>query len=129
MPVKYRYSHIPNLSHHVQGGYQAKNNNIIEYLDLVKEWMKWFDWTKIKHVPREQNTRADILSKLASTKKKGGNKSVIQESLSRPRIEKFAAPPEVNAIGDDSCWMTRVFNFLTVGVFTADKREATVTKR
>ena len=58
----------------VQGGYQAKNNNLIEYLNLVREHMKKFDREEITHVPREQNTQADILSKLASTKKKGGEK-------------------------------------------------------
>ena len=71
----------------VLGEYQTKSDNLIEYLNLVKEKLKNFDRTEIKHVPREQNTRADILSKLASTSKKGGNKSVIQETLARPSIE------------------------------------------
>ena len=99
----------------VQGGYQAKNNSLIEYLKLVKEYMKKFDRAEISHVSRKQNTRADILSKLTSTRKKGRNRSVIQESLSRPSIEKTSTPPKVNAIGDSSCWMTPVFNFLTRG--------------
>ena len=57
--------------------------------------MKKFDRTEIMHVPREQNMQADILSKLKSTKKKGGKKSVIQESISPPSIEKSTMPPEV----------------------------------
>ena len=75
--------------------------------------MKKFDRAEITHVPREQNTRADILSKLAKTKKKGRKKSVIQESLYSPSIERSTTLLEVNAIGDSSCWMTSVFNFLT----------------
>ena len=91
--------------------------------------MNRFDRTEIKHVPRKQNTRAYILSKLESTKKKGGNKSVIQEYLSLPSIEKYTAPPKVNAIGDNSCWMSPVFNFLTKGELSVDQKEATTTKR
>ena len=101
----------------VRGEYQAKNDR-----------MKKFDWAEIKHIPCEQNTRADILSKLVSIKKKGGNKSVIQESLSHLSIEKPTTSPEVNAIGDNSCWMTPVFNYLTKGELPADQKEANPTK-
>ena len=91
--------------------------------------MKKFDRAEISHVPREQITRADILSKLASTKKKGRNKPVIQESLSRRSIKKSTTLREVNAIGDSSCWMTPIFNFLTKGVLPPDRREAAETKQ
>ena len=84
----------------VRGEYQAKNDSLIEYLNLVKERMKKFDRAKIKHVPREHNTQANIFSKLVSIKKKGGNKSVIQESISRPSIIKSTLSAEVNTIGD-----------------------------
>ncbi|GAU20984.1 hypothetical protein TSUD_201330 [Trifolium subterraneum] len=48
-----------------------------------------FKETEVKHVPREHNARADVLSKLASTRrKKAGNQSLIQETLSKPSIEK-----------------------------------------
>jgi hypothetical protein len=38
-------------------------------------------------VPREQNSRADLLSKLASTKKPGNNRTVIQETIPKPSTE------------------------------------------
>jgi ribonuclease HI len=90
----------------VLGEYQAKNDNLSEYLSLVKDKIAKFDSAEVRHVPRGDNTRADILSKLASTKKKGGNKSVIQEILPRPSIEKYPATLDINAIGDNNCWMT-----------------------
>ena len=37
----------------VQESYQAKNNSLIEYLNLVREYMKKFDRAEISHVPRE----------------------------------------------------------------------------
>jgi hypothetical protein len=101
----------------------------MEYLALVKEKLKKFNTWEVRHVPREQNTRADILSKLASTRKKGGHKSVIQEILPRPSIEKSTSLLDVNAIGDNSCWMTPVFDYLTTGKLPPEQKEASVTKR
>ena len=37
------------------------------------------------HVPREQNARADLLAKLASSSKGGRQRTVIQETLKTPR--------------------------------------------
>lgn len=40
----------------------------------------------ISHLPREENFRAHLLAKLASTKKRGGNYSIQQETLSHPYV-------------------------------------------
>ncbi|XP_057434469.1 uncharacterized protein LOC130727374 [Lotus japonicus] len=68
--------------------------------------MKQVPRVQINHVPRKENTRADILSKLASTKKPGNNKSAIQEVLNSPSIEN----EEVMAIPIviDQDWMGRI---------------------
>ena len=39
------------------------------------------------YIPRESNTKANLLSKLASTKKTGNLKTVIQETLQTTTIE------------------------------------------
>ena len=36
---------------------------------------------------------------------------------------------DVNAIGDNSCWMTPVFDYLTTGKLPPEQKEASVTKR
>ncbi|KAI5389389.1 hypothetical protein KIW84_074874 [Lathyrus oleraceus] len=77
----------------------------------------------------ERTVKIDVLSKLASTRKKGGNKSVIQEILPRPSINKLPPPLEVNAIGDAHCWMTPIYNYLTRDELPADPKEATTVKR
>jgi len=41
----------------------------------------------IIHVPREQNCRAELLSKLASCMKPGQHKLVIRETLMSPRVD------------------------------------------
>jgi hypothetical protein len=61
--------------------------------------MKEFETVKVTHVPREQNTKADILSKLASTRTASGNKTVIQEVLDEPSVHRRDAQfLEVNSI-------------------------------
>ncbi|MCH96111.1 gag-pol polyprotein, partial [Trifolium medium] len=105
----------------VLGEYQAKNDNLQEYLRLVQGKIAQFDSAEVKHVPRGDNTRADVLSKLASTKRKGGNKSVVQEILPRPSIEKETLPTssamvvDVNSIKDGTSWMTNYWLYLAHG--------------
>ncbi|PNX98274.1 gag-pol polyprotein, partial [Trifolium pratense] len=116
----------------VIGEYQAKNDHLQEYLRLVKEMLALFDHIEVKHVPRGDNTRADILSKLASTKKKGGNKSVIQEILPRPSIEeRTSSTPsvlviDVNSIKDGTSWMTNYYMYLAHGHLPENEKEAKV---
>ncbi|CAJ2676632.1 unnamed protein product [Trifolium pratense] len=113
----------------ITGEYQTKDERLTEYLNLIKEKLTKFRQTEVKHVPREHNARADILSKLASTKKKkGGNQSLIQETLSKPSIVK---PTEVFLICeiDANSWMTPVFEFLNTGNLPIDKKEAAKVKR
>jgi ribonuclease HI len=57
----------------VQGEYQAKDEQLAKYLSKVDLLKKKFEEVKIEHVPREKNTRADRLAKLASTKKPDNN--------------------------------------------------------
>ena len=79
--------------------FQVREEHLQEYVQLVLEKMKEFETIEVTHVPREQNTQADILSKLASTRTASGNKTVIQEVLSEPSIQRRKTQlHEVNAI-------------------------------
>ena len=109
--------------------YQVKSDTLAEYLVLVQDKMQRFTSAEVQHIPREHNARADVLSKLASTKKKGGNKSVIQEVLSQPSIRKPASMIDVNVIGDHKCWMTPVYNYLTKEELPDDPKEASTVRR
>ncbi|XP_058769358.1 uncharacterized protein LOC131643219 [Vicia villosa] len=123
------YTDSQLVASQVNGDYQAKNELLIEYLAMVKQKTKNFVQVKVEHVPREHNARADILSKLASTRKKGSNRSVIQETLPRPSVQTITHPPTVNAIGEAHCWMTPVYNFLTKNKLPSDQKEAATVKR
>jgi ribonuclease HI len=52
----------------IKGDYMAKEPILQKYLAKVKESLQGLSGFEIQHIPREQNHRADILSKLASTK-------------------------------------------------------------
>ena len=61
------------VANQVVGEYQAKEPLLIRYILKVQSLSKWFISFKVKYVPGEQNFRADLLSKLATTKTKGYN--------------------------------------------------------
>ncbi|XP_057760925.1 uncharacterized protein LOC130981349 [Arachis stenosperma] len=63
----------------VNGSYQAKDSLLQKYLEKVKSLSQKFEEVTVHHVPRERNTRAELLSKLASTKPGEGNRSLIQD--------------------------------------------------
>jgi len=69
----------------VTGEYQAKDPQMATYLEYVKILKETFAVIKLVHVSREQNARADLLAKLASSGKGGKKMTVIQETLSTPR--------------------------------------------
>ncbi|XP_068503704.1 uncharacterized protein [Phaseolus vulgaris] len=69
----------------VTGEFQAKDPQMAAYLEYVQELRKSFVSFEVVHVPREQNARADLLAKLASSGKGGRQRTVIQETLKTPR--------------------------------------------
>ena len=77
----------------VTGEFQAKDPQMAAYLEYVQELRSSFALFEVVHVPREQNARADLLAKLASSGKGGRQRTVIQETLKTPRA--FAADHQV----------------------------------
>ena len=65
--------------------YQAKDPQMVAYLEYVQILKESFEVFELVHIPREQNARADLLAKLASSGKGGRQRTVIQETLKAPR--------------------------------------------
>nr|KYP38741.1 hypothetical protein KK1_039990 [Cajanus cajan] len=80
-----------------------------------------FDEFTIQHVLREQNTRADLLSKLASTKRPGQHRTIIQETLHSPSLDDKIVNVSEN---DDLGWMTGIWGYLKEGILPEDKDES-----
>ena len=93
-----------------------------KYLDKTKEQLGQLGEYKICHIPREQNARADALSKLASTKPGGNNRSLIQETLQNPSTSE---EKKVLSISDqDQGWMTPIINYLKSETLPTEKKDA-----
>ncbi|KAL0431116.1 UNVERIFIED_CONTAM: hypothetical protein Sradi_0737600 [Sesamum radiatum] len=60
------YSDSQLIVKQVEGTYEAKEESMIQYLQQIKELKASFDRFQIIQIPREENIKADCLSKLAS---------------------------------------------------------------
>ncbi|XP_061348929.1 uncharacterized protein LOC133294291 [Gastrolobium bilobum] len=109
------------------GEYQAKGPLMCKYLEKVKEIILTFETVEIEHIRRSENTRADILAKLASTKSPGNNRSVIQHNLPNPCIVMSIADV-AEGVAEDT-WITPISNYLSEGTLPVDQTEAKRIKR
>ena len=98
---------------HLNGEYQIKDPTLSQYYHMVMSLIEHFETFQIQHVPRSNNTRADILSKLASTKKKGRYKSLLQHTLTTPSIEQHNQCLNITTTGT---WMEPFVKYLEEGV-------------
>jgi len=69
---------------------------MVAYLRYVQVLKGAFAAFELVHVSRQQNARADLLAKLASSGKGGRQRTVIQETLKTPR--KFVADNRVDVL-------------------------------
>jgi len=96
------------------------------YYHAAKNSIARFNKAPLEHIPREDNKKADILSKLSVTKKKSHQRSVIQTWLRHPSVT--GAEAECLAIEEEEVeadnWMTPVIQNLTDGTCKADQEKA-----
>ncbi|XP_057760477.1 uncharacterized protein LOC130980853 [Arachis stenosperma] len=95
----------------------AKINNLKEEFDCIT----------IQHVPRERNARADLLSKLASTKPGHGNRSLIQEVVRTPSIS--TTTDAVLTLSNERSSTYPILQYPLNGTLPEDPKEAKRTKR
>ncbi|RDX98498.1 Tf2-6, partial [Mucuna pruriens] len=108
----------------VNGEYQAKDPRLAKYRERARMMAALFESFKLLHVPRDQNERADLLAKLASTRR-GLQRSVIHENISTPTIEK----PEVQCNEHRATWMDPMVEYLKEGRLPADPGEASKVRK
>ena len=119
-----------SVASQVTGDYQFREEHLQQYVQLVLEKMKEFEAVEVTNVPREQNTRADILSKLAGKQTANGNKTVIQEVLNEPGIQRQKPQPlEVNTISGIEDGRGPITCYITSGELPSDPSEKTKLKR
>ncbi|GKE18051.1 reverse transcriptase domain-containing protein [Tanacetum coccineum] len=108
------------LVNQIKGIYAAKQPAIKEYLQRTKETLRSFNNYTIEHIRRNQNKKADSLSKLASMTFKYLTKEVLVEVLVRMSIEeKEVLQVETK---EEESWMTPIYEYLLSGLLLEDSK-------
>ncbi|GJU87732.1 reverse transcriptase domain-containing protein, partial [Tanacetum coccineum] len=107
--------------------YVAKETDMIRYLEKVKTLTSSFKAFLIKQVPRNENKKADALSKIASTSFAHLSKQVLVEELKEKSISAAEVLAVVEEEGDT--WMTPIFKYLSDGTLPAEGKKARAVKR
>ena len=92
-----------------------------KYLEKVKEIILAFSNFDIRQIPRVENTRTDLLSKLATLAPAELSKKVFFEVLKCPSTEE---PQLVMEINHESSWIDPLVAYLKDGIFSHDAKEA-----
>ncbi|GKB52574.1 reverse transcriptase domain-containing protein [Tanacetum coccineum] len=106
----------------INRNYLARSDGMVKYLAKAKEYIAYFKSFSIKNIPRNQNQKADVLSKLASVAFNHLTKEVLVEVLN----EWSTKGKEINVIVEEkeNNWMTPIIQCLKKGVWSEDRNEA-----
>ncbi|XP_016206094.1 uncharacterized protein LOC107646425 [Arachis ipaensis] len=87
IPRKTVYCDSSLVVHQIKGEFQVKDPLLEKYWLITKDLISKFNKFDIIHVNREQNTRADVLSKLATTRQAENTSALSQLTLDKPSFE------------------------------------------
>ncbi|XP_077231507.1 uncharacterized protein LOC143864468 [Tasmannia lanceolata] len=105
----------------IQGVYEAREERMIKYLQRVRVLAGKFESFELIRVPRAENTKADVLSKLAASGYTA-LKEIRMEFLKTSSIDD--QPVVVMQIDDEPCWMDEIIRYLRSGELPGEKKEA-----
>ncbi|XP_025640864.1 uncharacterized protein [Arachis hypogaea] len=97
--------------HQIKGEFQVKDPLLEKYWLVTKDLISKFKEFDIIHVNREQNTRADVLSKLATTRQAENTSALSQLTLNRPSFEQDT----ILSITQVSDWRTPFLDYINTG--------------
>ncbi|KAI3780027.1 hypothetical protein L2E82_09872 [Cichorium intybus] len=109
------------VTSHVNRTYEARDPRMKRYVEMVSNTAKAFNSFTIRQIPRLENRRADVLSKLASTSFDHLTKKVLVEVLKERSIEET----HVNEIANETtAWMTLIIEYIKHGILPEDETQA-----
>ncbi|KAK3022920.1 hypothetical protein RJ639_046464 [Escallonia herrerae] len=115
------YSDSQLVVNHVLGDYEARDERMAQYLELVKTSTVKFKNFTIHQIPRDQNTQTDTLSRLASAEATDVQRSVYLEFL---KDRSISSKTEIGSIDRKPCWMDTIIKFLSTGELPSERHEA-----
>ncbi|KAK3031150.1 hypothetical protein RJ639_035148 [Escallonia herrerae] len=106
---------------HVLGDYDARDERMAQYLNLVKTSAVKFQNFTIRQIPRDQNTQADTLSRLTSAEEMDVRRPIYLEFL---KDRSISSQTEVETIEQESCWMDMIVTYLSTGELPSERHKA-----
>ncbi|KAK3034730.1 hypothetical protein RJ639_032683 [Escallonia herrerae] len=106
---------------HFLGDYEARDERMAQYLELVKTLAMKFNNFAIHQIPRDQNTQADALSRLASAEATDVRRTVYLEFL---KDRSISSQTEIGVIDQEPCWMDTIIKILSTGELPNERHEA-----
>jgi len=106
----------------VQGQFETQEDRMARYLDQVRHFQSYFERVVVTKIPREENIRADELSKITS-----GTDEEIEASgrqiivLTEPSITSKINVMEADTMPNEPKWATYIIQFLKNGLLPQDK--------
>ncbi|XP_077215838.1 uncharacterized protein LOC143850474 [Tasmannia lanceolata] len=109
------------VANQIQGVYEARDEHMIKYLSKVLQLASKFKDFEVVRIPRTENAKADVLSKLAASGYTTLG-SICMEFLQKSSIENEAV--EVMQVEREPCWMDEIIEYLRSGKLPKAKKEA-----
>ncbi|XP_075518282.1 uncharacterized protein LOC142552392 [Primulina tabacum] len=111
------------ITQQIKGVYEAKDDRMLKYLQLIQAQAEVFvDWS-IEQIPREENGEADALAKMAAS---------LSEVITREvlHISRLVLSTEKEALSTlENSWMTPLVKFIVNNELPKDKVRAQKIKR
>ncbi|KAL0320397.1 UNVERIFIED_CONTAM: hypothetical protein Sradi_5301200 [Sesamum radiatum] len=113
------YSDSQLIVKQVEGAYEAKEENMIQYLQQITDLKAKFHHFQIIQIPREENAKADSLSKLASSLENYRTRHITMHYLPKART-----PLVVQPITTGEDWRTPIIKWIDEGLLPENRWEA-----
>jgi len=98
---------------HVTGEFQVKDPLLLKYYHQVQKLLRGFSSTRMEHIKLEHNARADLLSKLASIKKKSHHRSIVKQYVGEPSVSMIET--ECCTVTMEESWYGPIRSYLLTG--------------
>ncbi|XP_077245948.1 uncharacterized protein LOC143885765 [Tasmannia lanceolata] len=109
------------VTNQIQGVYEARDERMVKYLSKVRRLANKFQSFEVIRIPRTENAKADVLSKLAASGYTALG-SICMEFLQKSSIEREAT--EVMQVERESSWMDKIIEYMRNGKLPKAKKEA-----
>ena len=106
----------------MQGSFEAKDTQMIDYLRLVKQIMNQFQKVKVIQIARGQNRHPDSLATLVSLQTEEVLRLIKVEVVAKPSIDGRVNVSMVTM--SEPCWIDPIIDFLAEDRLPTDCKEA-----